>query len=102
MNEKEPFPNGFDQAKRPRDVNQNEPMKQTGDDENINLDQSVSIVKTNEGTSWKELIKSYVNLFGAVNYEELTVFIRSNVPSHFVEDRARVCLVRRSRGKFCL
>jgi len=59
-------------------------------DDNINLDQAKSVVKTYEGITWKELIKNYINLFGAVNYEQLKNFVILNTPEHFVESQDRV------------
>ena len=51
---------------------------------NVNLDQVKSVVITSEGIRMSDLKKNYVRNFGVTNLDELSNFIRSNIPQHFV------------------
>ena len=55
-------------------------------DDNINIEQALTVVKTNEGICWKDLIKIYVKLFGAINYEDLKQFILMKIPENFISN----------------
>ena len=52
---------------------------------NVTLDQVKSVVITSEGIRMSDLKKNYVRNFGVTNLDELSNFIRSNIPQHFVE-----------------
>ena len=51
---------------------------------NVTLDQVKSVVITSEGIRMSDLKKNYVRNFGVTNLDELSNFIRSNIPQHFV------------------
>ena len=52
---------------------------------NVTLNQVKSVVVTSEGIRISDLKKNYIRNFGVTNLDELTNFIRSNIPQHFVE-----------------
>ena len=52
---------------------------------NVTLDQVKSVVITSEGIRMSDLKKNYIRNFGVTNLDELSNFIRSNIPQHFVE-----------------